>query len=157
MKSLQEFTSLHESNLVSILKIEDLQMNELEIWGTAQNSTIPENVMYKIKSYKKILNKKIWNGLKKLLMLPDQSVESIIFPSKLVVKQELPARIIELFSTIINEEHTAMISSNTIVVTKVKGKSKILGIFNSSAWDRTKVRDMKINKSFIFSFKDGNI
>ncbi|RHZ55859.1 hypothetical protein Glove_410g25 [Diversispora epigaea] len=83
MKSLQEFTSLHKSDLVSILKNEDLQMNELEILGTAQNSTIPEN----------------------------QSVESIIFPSKLAVKQELPARIIELFSTIINEEHTAMISS----------------------------------------------
>ncbi|RHZ86026.1 hypothetical protein Glove_57g31 [Diversispora epigaea] len=142
MKSLQEFTSLHESDLVSILKIEDLQMNELEIWETAQNSTIPESleewsdenfitlkvslqqclpliryfrnsnsdVMYKIKSYKKILNKKIWNGWKKLI-LPDQSVKSVIFPSKLFVKQELPARIIELFSTIINEEHTAMISS----------------------------------------------
>ncbi|RHZ69125.1 hypothetical protein Glove_290g66 [Diversispora epigaea] len=44
MKSLQEFTFLHESDLVSILKIEDLQMNELEIWGTSQNSTIPESL-----------------------------------------------------------------------------------------------------------------
>ncbi|RHZ89220.1 hypothetical protein Glove_17g37 [Diversispora epigaea] len=143
MKSLQELPSLHESDLVSILKNEDLQMNELEILGTAQNSTVPESleewsdenfitlkvtlqkclplihyfhisnsdVMYKIKSYKKILNKKIWNDLKKLLILPDQSVESIIFLSKLVVKQELPTRIIELFSTIINGEHTAMILS----------------------------------------------
>ncbi|RHZ71598.1 hypothetical protein Glove_256g67 [Diversispora epigaea] len=151
MKSLQEFTSLHESDLNSTIP------ESLEEWSDENFITLKvtlqqclpliryfhnsnSDVMYKIKSYKKILNKKIWNGLKKLLILPDQFVESIIFPSKLVNFWD------------IYDGH-----ANTIVVIKVKGKSKILGIFNSSAWDRTKVHDMKTNKSFIFSFKDGNI
>ncbi|RHZ89078.1 hypothetical protein Glove_19g317 [Diversispora epigaea] len=46
--------------------------------------------------------------------------------------------------------------ANTIVFIEVKGKDKILGGFNPSARDRTKVRDMKTKNSFIFSFKDDN-
>ena len=49
--------------------------------------------------------------MKKHLILPDQPVGSIILPPILVLKQELPTRAIELFSTIVNKEHTAMISS----------------------------------------------
>ncbi|RHZ73653.1 hypothetical protein Glove_230g122 [Diversispora epigaea] len=232
-----EFTSLHESALVSILKRDDLQMKESEIWdymikwGTAQNPTFPEkleewsdenimtlkttlqqclpliryfhipnsDVVYKIKSYKKILDKQIWNDLKQHLILPDRQIKSIILPPRLVLKQELPARMIELFSTSINKEHALMISSwidnqttsyssknnpnefqlilrgskdgfapitfwdicdghaNTIVVTKVKGTDEIIGGFNPLAWDKTKTDWVKTNKSFIFSFKDGNI
>ncbi|RHZ75096.1 hypothetical protein Glove_217g187 [Diversispora epigaea] len=144
-----EFTSLHESVLLSILKRDDLQMKESEIWdyvikwGTAQNPNLPEkleewsnenfttlkatlqqfspliryfhisnsDVMYKIKPYKKILDKQLWNDWKQHLILPDQPIKSIILPPRLVLKQELPARVIELFSTIINEEHVSMISS----------------------------------------------
>ncbi|RHZ73587.1 hypothetical protein Glove_230g162 [Diversispora epigaea] len=232
-----EFTSLHESVLTSILKRDDLQMKESEVWdylikwGTAQNPTLPakleewsdENMMtlkatlqkclpliryfhipnsdvvYKIKPYKKILDKKLWNDLKQHLMLPDHPVESIILPPRLVLKQELPSRAVELFSTMINEEHALMISSwidnrptsyssgnnpyefqlilrgskdgfaprtfwdicdgqaNTIVVTKVKGTDKIIGGFNPLAWDKTGKKWMKTNKSFMFSFEDGNI
>ncbi|RHZ87660.1 hypothetical protein Glove_33g265 [Diversispora epigaea] len=46
---------------------------------------------------------------------------------------------------------------NTIVVTKVRGTDEIIGGFNHLAWDKTKIDHMKTNKSFIFSFKDGNI
>ncbi|RHZ73548.1 hypothetical protein Glove_230g100 [Diversispora epigaea] len=232
-----EFISLHESALVSILRRDDLQMKESEIWdylikwGTAQNPTLPKqleewsdenfmtlkatlqqclplvryfhisnsDVMYKIKPYKKILDKKLWNDLKQHLILPDQPVETIILPPRLVLKQELPARTNEPFSIIINEEHASMISSwidyqqtsysltnnpykfqlilrgskdgfapssfwdicdgyaNTIVVTKVKGTDEIIGGFNPLAWDKTKEGFVKTNKSFIFSFKDGNI
>ncbi|RHZ60520.1 hypothetical protein Glove_352g19 [Diversispora epigaea] len=144
-----EFTSLHESALVSILKRDDLRMKESEIWdyvikwGTAQNSILPEkleewsdenfitlkttlqqclplihyfhisnsDVMDKIKPYEKILDKQIWNDLKQHLILPDRPIKSIILPPRLVLTQELPARVYESFSTIINEEHTAMISS----------------------------------------------
>ncbi|RHZ73564.1 hypothetical protein Glove_230g189 [Diversispora epigaea] len=144
-----EFTSLHESALTSILKRDDLQMKESEIWdyvikwGTAQNSTLPEkleewsdesfitlkttlqqclplvryfqipnsDVMDKIKPYKKILDKQLWNDLKQHLILPDRPIKSIILPPRLGLKQELPTRLIEFFSTIINEEHTEMISS----------------------------------------------
>ncbi|RHZ89030.1 hypothetical protein Glove_19g265 [Diversispora epigaea] len=105
-ESLEEWS---DENFIT-LKVTLLQCLPLIRYFYISNS----DVMYKIKSYKKILDKKIWNDLKKLLILPDQSVESIIFPPKLVVKQELPARIIELFSTIINEEQTAMISPRMI-------------------------------------------
>ncbi|RHZ73637.1 hypothetical protein Glove_230g52 [Diversispora epigaea] len=107
-----EFTSLHESALMLILKRDDLQMKESEIWdylikwGTAQNPTLPEkleewsdenfmtlkttlqqclpliryfhipnsDVMYKIKPYKKILDKQIWSDLNQHSTLPDQPV-----------------------------------------------------------------------------------
>ncbi|RHZ73641.1 hypothetical protein Glove_230g61 [Diversispora epigaea] len=122
-----EFTSLHESALVSILKRDDLQMKESEIWdylikwGTAQNPTLPkkleewsdENFMtlkttlqqclpliryfhipisdavYKIKPYKKILDKQLWNDLKQHLILPDQPVETIILPPRLMKESEI--------------------------------------------------------------------
>ncbi|RHZ55709.1 hypothetical protein Glove_411g7 [Diversispora epigaea] len=157
------------------------------------------DVMVKIKPYKKILDKQLWNDLKQHLLLPDRPVKSIILPPRLILTQELPARINEPFSTIISEEHTAMFSSwinnqptsyssrknpyefqlllrgskygfaprtfwdvchghaNTIVVTKVEGTNEIIGGFNPLAWDKTKYGYMKTNKSFIFSFKDGNI
>ncbi|RHZ87643.1 hypothetical protein Glove_33g295 [Diversispora epigaea] len=145
-----EFTTLHESALVSILKRDDLQMKESEIWnyvikwGTAQNHTLPDklegwsdenfttlkttlqrclpliryfhisnfDVINKIKPYKKILDEQIWNDLKQHLMLPNQPIEYIILPPRINLTQELPKRINnELFSTVINEEHAAMISS----------------------------------------------
>ncbi|RHZ75136.1 hypothetical protein Glove_217g127 [Diversispora epigaea] len=157
------------------------------------------DVMSKIKPYYKILDKQLWYDLKRYLILPDQPVESIILPPRFIVKQELPTRVIELFSIIIKEEHASMISSwidnrptnyssrnnpydfqlilrgskdgfaprtfwdicdghaNTIVVTKVKETNEIIGGFNPIAWDKTKVEWVKTNKSFIFSFKDGNI
>ncbi|RHZ75062.1 hypothetical protein Glove_217g288 [Diversispora epigaea] len=157
------------------------------------------DVMDKIKPYKKILDKQLWNDLKQYLLLPDRPVKSIILPPRLILTQELPARINEPFSTIINKEHTAIISSwidyqptsyssrnnpyefqlilrgskdgfaprtfwdichghaNTIVITKVKGTNEIIGGFNPLAWDKAKIGDMDTNKSFIFSFKGGNI
>ncbi|RHZ73551.1 hypothetical protein Glove_230g103 [Diversispora epigaea] len=144
-----EFTSLHESALTSILKRDDLQMKESEIWdylikwGTAQNPTLPKKleewsdenimtlkttlrqclpliryfhisnleVMDKIKPYKKIFDKQLWNDLKQHLILPDRPIKSIILPPRLVLKQELPERVNVLFSIVINDEQAAMISS----------------------------------------------
>ncbi|RHZ73528.1 hypothetical protein Glove_230g156 [Diversispora epigaea] len=134
-----EFTSIRESALVSILKLNDLQVKESEIWdhvikwGTAQNSTLPEkleewsdenfitlkttlqqclpliryfqisnsDVMEKVEPYNKILDEQLWNDLKQHLTLPDRPIKSIV----------LPPRVIELFSTILNEEQAVMISS----------------------------------------------
>ncbi|RHZ75080.1 hypothetical protein Glove_217g276 [Diversispora epigaea] len=145
----EEFTSLDESALVSILKRDDLQMKESEIWeyvikwGTARNPTLPKkleewsdeyfmtlkatlqqclpliryfhisrsDVMDKVKPYNKILDEQLWNDLKLHLILPEQMIESIILPPRLVLTQELPERSNEPFSTIINKEHAAKISS----------------------------------------------
>ncbi|RHZ75089.1 hypothetical protein Glove_217g11 [Diversispora epigaea] len=158
--------------------------------GTAQNPILPEK-LEEWSDENKILDKRLWNDLKQHFILPDHPVEPIILPSRLVLKQELPERVNEPFSIVINEEHASMISSwideqttsyssrnnpykfqlirgskdglapttfwdicdghaNTIVVTKVKGTDEIIGGFNPLAWDKT-------NKSFIFSFKDGNL
>ncbi|RHZ73556.1 hypothetical protein Glove_230g195 [Diversispora epigaea] len=221
-----EFTSLHESVLLSILERDDLQMHESQIWdyvikwGTAKDSTLPEkleewsdenfitlktalqqclphvryfqisnsDVIDKIKPYKKILDKQLWNDLKQHLILPGRPIKFIILPPRLL-----------LFSLIVKEEHVSMISSwidekkksyspgnnpyefqlilrgskdgfapitfwdicdghaNTIVVAKVKGTDEIIGGFNPLTWDKTKEYSIKTNKSFIFSFKDGNI
>ncbi|RHZ45974.1 hypothetical protein Glove_640g13 [Diversispora epigaea] len=108
----------NESALTSVLKRDDLQTKESEIWdylikwGITQNSTLPEkledwsdenimtlkttlqqclpliryfhipnsDIVYKIKPYKKILDKRLWNDLKLYLMLPNQPVESTILP-----------------------------------------------------------------------------
>ncbi|RHZ75116.1 hypothetical protein Glove_217g46 [Diversispora epigaea] len=109
-----EIHLLHESALVSILKRDDLQMKESEIWdylirwGTARNLTLLKNleewsdenfntlkatlrqclplvryfhisnsdVMYKIKPYRKILDKQLWNDWKQHLILPDLTIKN---------------------------------------------------------------------------------
>ncbi|RHZ70446.1 hypothetical protein Glove_271g4 [Diversispora epigaea] len=130
----EDFTSLQESALVSLLKRDDLQLEEVIIWeyiikwGIAQNSTLRvdlrgwtnENfttlktilqqclpliryfhipgtdVLKKIKPYKKILDKQLWDDLKQYLIDPNQPVESIILPPRTTLVQELPTRTTEL-------------------------------------------------------------
>ncbi|RHZ89921.1 hypothetical protein Glove_9g173 [Diversispora epigaea] len=144
-----DFTSLQESALVSLLKRDDIQMEEGKIWeytikwGISQNPTLPTNleewnkenfltlkitlqqclpyiryfhisnadIWDKIEPYKKILDKQLWKDLNQNLVLPDRPVKSIILPARLVLTQELPARVKEPFSTIISDEHAAEISS----------------------------------------------
>ncbi|RHZ75063.1 hypothetical protein Glove_217g289 [Diversispora epigaea] len=208
----EEFTSLPDSALVSILNRDDLQMKESEIWdylikwGISRNPTLPEkfdewsdenfmtlkttvqhclpliryfhisnlDLVDKVKPYKKILDKQLWNDLKQYLLLPDRPVKSIILPPRLILTQELPARINESFSTIINEEHTAIISSwidyqptnyssrnnpynLQLILRGIEGTNEIIGGFNPLAWNKTKYGKMQTFKSFIFSFKDDNI
>ncbi|RHZ88276.1 hypothetical protein Glove_24g71 [Diversispora epigaea] len=129
----EDFTSLQEPALISLLKRDDLQLEEVIIWeyvikwGIAQNSTLPANpkewnkenfttlkttlqrclpliryfhisgtdVAKKIKPYKKILDKQLWEDLNQYFMAPEQPVESIILPPRTVLAQELPARTTE--------------------------------------------------------------
>ncbi|RHZ88285.1 hypothetical protein Glove_24g23 [Diversispora epigaea] len=148
----EDFTSLQESAMVSLLKRDDLQLEEVIIWeyiikwGISQNPTLPvdlkewtnENfttlkttlqqclpliryfhipgidVLNKVKPYKKILDKQLWDDLKKYLIAPNQQVFSTILPPRTILVQELPTRTTELtnpFSTIITYEHVAEISS----------------------------------------------
>ncbi|RHZ45963.1 hypothetical protein Glove_641g17 [Diversispora epigaea] len=109
-----------KSALISLLKRDDLQLEEVIIWeyvikwGIAQNSALPANpkkwnkenfttlkttlqrclpliryfhisgtdVAKKIKPYKKILDKQLWNDLNQYFMDPEQPVESIILPPR---------------------------------------------------------------------------
>ncbi|RHZ60549.1 hypothetical protein Glove_352g30 [Diversispora epigaea] len=145
----EDFTSLQESALVSLLKRDDLQLEEMILWeyiikwGIAQNPILPvdlkewnkENfttlkttlqqclpliryfhipgtdVLKKIKPYKKILDKQLWEDLNQYLIDPDLPVKSIILPPRTILVQELPARTTKPLSAIITYEHVAEISS----------------------------------------------
>ncbi|RHZ87598.1 hypothetical protein Glove_33g278 [Diversispora epigaea] len=144
-----DFTSIPESALVSLIKQDDLQMREVEIWdyvikwGIAQNPTLPTNlgdwaeenfltlkttlqqclphiryfhitnieIYDKIRPYKKILDKQLWEDVKQHLVAPYRSIKSNILPARSVLNTELPPRTNEPFSTIISEDHVAEISS----------------------------------------------
>ncbi|RHZ75088.1 hypothetical protein Glove_217g17 [Diversispora epigaea] len=143
-----EFTTLQEPALVSILRRDDLRIQESEIWdyvikwGVTQNPTLPVNledwsdenfttlkttlqqclplvryfhisnsdVMNKVKPYKKILDKQIWNDLKQHFILPDQPISSVILPPRLSSPPQntQEEQVFEPFPTIINQEHTTM-------------------------------------------------
>ncbi|RHZ87603.1 hypothetical protein Glove_33g183 [Diversispora epigaea] len=144
-----DFTSLPESSLVSLLKRDDLQMKEVEIWdyvikwGITQNPTLPTNlgdwteenfltlkttlqqclpyiryfhithieIYDKIRPYKKILDKQLWEDINQHLAAPDRPIKSNILPARSVLNTELPPRTTKPFSTIISEDHAAEISS----------------------------------------------
>ncbi|RHZ77538.1 hypothetical protein Glove_177g149 [Diversispora epigaea] len=148
----EDFNSLKESALVSLIKRNDLQIEEVKIWdyvikwGIAQTSTLPTNlddwtkenfltlkttlqqclphiryfhlsgieVLDKIKPYKKILDKQLWNDIDQHLIAPERPVKSTILPPRSVLATELPTRAEEpreSFSTIISDEHAAEIST----------------------------------------------
>ncbi|RHZ83802.1 hypothetical protein Glove_87g235 [Diversispora epigaea] len=155
----EDFTSLQETALISILKRDDLKFEEIKIWdyvikwGIAQNPTLPadskewtnenfealkitlqqclpliryfqisiEAISKKMKPYKKILEEQLWDDIIQHSKSPNESVTSLVLPariisnpelpSKTISSLELPSRINEPFSTIINNDHVAELSS----------------------------------------------
>ncbi|RHZ76264.1 hypothetical protein Glove_199g159 [Diversispora epigaea] len=149
----EDFISLQESALVSLLKRDDLQLEEVIIWeyiikwGIAQNFTIPADLkewtnenfttlkttlqqclpliryfhipgtdlLDKVKPYKKILDKQLWEDLKQYYIAPEKPLKSIILPPRTILVQELPTRTTteqaKSPSTIITYEHVFEISS----------------------------------------------
>ncbi|RHZ73591.1 hypothetical protein Glove_230g5 [Diversispora epigaea] len=164
-----DFTSLQETALVSILKRDDLKVEEIKIWdyvikwGIAQNPTLPadskewskknfealkitlqrclpliryfnisgEDILKKVKPYKKILEKQLWGDIIQHSISPNKPITSIVLPARIISNRGLPSRTISTpelpsrtistselssrvndpFSTIINEEHIAELSS----------------------------------------------
>ncbi|RHZ60509.1 hypothetical protein Glove_352g57 [Diversispora epigaea] len=219
----EDFTSLQESALISILERDYLQLEEIKVWefiikwGNAQNSNLPANlnewikenfttlkatlqhclplpliryfyipstdVLNKVKTYKKLLDKQLWDDLKQYLIDPDQPVKSIILSARLILN-----------SAIITNKHMAEISSwidyiqrtyyfgnlpykfelilrsingfepqtfwdtsqghsNTVIIVKVKGTDEILGGYDSLTWDST---NSNYNTRGRVEFRDGN-
>ncbi|RHZ51143.1 hypothetical protein Glove_482g59 [Diversispora epigaea] len=194
-----DFTSLQETALVSILKRDDLNVEEIKIWdyvikwGIAQNPTLPtdskewskenfetlkitlqrclpliryfhisgDDILEKVKPYKKILEKQLWGDIIQHSISPNKPITSLVlqariisnrelpsnpistpelpsrtistpefpsttfstpelpsrtisipeFPSRSIPTPELPSRVIDPFSTIINKDHVAELSS----------------------------------------------
>ncbi|RHZ85525.1 hypothetical protein Glove_64g67 [Diversispora epigaea] len=149
----EDFTSLQETALVSILKRDDLKVEEIKIWdyvikwGIAQNPTLPtdskewskenfkalkitlgqclpliryfhipgEIILEKVKPYKKILEKQLWDDIIQHSISPNKSVNSHILPARIISNPistpEFPSRVNEPFSTMINNEHVSELSS----------------------------------------------
>ncbi|RHZ79188.1 hypothetical protein Glove_151g164 [Diversispora epigaea] len=155
----EDFTSLQETALVSILKRDDLKVEEIKIWdyvikwGIAQNPGLPTNleewsnenfkalkitlqqcslliryfhisseyIREKVKPYKKILEEQLWDDIIQHSMSPNKPMTSLVLPARIISNPELPSRTIpapelpsrvnETFSTIINKEHVAELSS----------------------------------------------
>ncbi|RHZ51186.1 hypothetical protein Glove_482g74 [Diversispora epigaea] len=80
-----------------------------------------EDILEKVKPYKKILEKQLWGDIIQHSISPNKSVTSLILqariisnpelPSRTIPTHELPSRVNESLSTIINEEHVAELSS----------------------------------------------
>ncbi|RHZ86359.1 hypothetical protein Glove_52g9 [Diversispora epigaea] len=118
-----DFTSLQETALISILKRDDLNVEEIKIWdnvitwGIAQNPFTPvsptdfspplggekfvgdtgEDIWEKVKPYEKILEK--------------QLCDDMIQHNITISTPRLSSRVNEPFSIIINKEHVAELSS----------------------------------------------
>ncbi|RHZ48698.1 hypothetical protein Glove_543g82 [Diversispora epigaea] len=116
----EDFSSLQETALISLLKRNDLKVDEIKIWdyvikwGIGQNPTLPKNleewssknfkalkitlqqclpliryfsipgedIWKKVKPYKKILEKQLWDDLTQYFMFPNQPVKSPILPAR---------------------------------------------------------------------------
>ncbi|RHZ86055.1 hypothetical protein Glove_55g59 [Diversispora epigaea] len=145
----ENFISLQETTLVSVLKCDNLQIEEIKIWdyvikwGIAQNPTLPtslekwskenfetlkttlqqclpliryfhfsdEDIWEKVKPYKKILGKQLWEDLIQHSMFPNQPVKSPVLSARGTITPKLPPTVKKPFSNIISEEHATEISS----------------------------------------------
>ncbi|CAG8712048.1 16989_t:CDS:1 [Acaulospora colombiana] len=67
--------------------------------------------MEQLEPYKKILEEQLWTDIMKNFITPNKPLKSIVLPARSVIISELPKRMEESFSTIINDEHVAKISS----------------------------------------------
>ncbi|RHZ83743.1 hypothetical protein Glove_87g202 [Diversispora epigaea] len=145
----EDFTSLQEKALISILERDDLNVEEIKIWdyvikwGIAQNPTLPadskewtkgnfkalkitlqqclpliryfhipgEVIWKKMKPYKQIFEKQLWDDITQHFISPNEPITSLVLPARIVSNPELPSRVNEPFSTIINNEHVTELSS----------------------------------------------
>ncbi|RHZ73791.1 hypothetical protein Glove_229g44 [Diversispora epigaea] len=186
------------ANELEFKELSEKLEKEIEIWdyvikwGIAQNPTLPKNLEEWSKEnfktlkttlhqclplirYFPISEKDIWEKLKPYRKI---LVKSLVLLARIVSNPELPQRVNEQISTIINEEHQMChINFNgfqpqtfwdmcnghagTIVIDKVAGTDEIFGGYNPLAWNNSVTGIfgdfMETNDSLIFSLKNGNI
>src|SRR5260364_312653 len=166
-----DFTILQENALISLLKHDELQLDESVIWdkvilwGKAQTPNLPsdyeqwnednfkslkitlknclphiryfqipgDEVLDKIRPYKKILEENLWDDIITKLVSPNKSVTSTILPLRKKLTTQLPPRkSISIPSSIINLEHAVEISSwidrrsTTYDITEIPYEFKLL-------------------------------
>ncbi|RIB23949.1 hypothetical protein C2G38_2032280 [Gigaspora rosea] len=113
----KDFTSIKENSLISLIKRDDLQMDEIKIWnhviewGIAQNSEMPSDPKNWSNENFLTLKTTLQNCLPYIRYFQIPGVLSIILPPRVILKHTLPPRTTDPFSTIINEVHAAEITS----------------------------------------------
>ncbi|RHZ87550.1 hypothetical protein Glove_33g16 [Diversispora epigaea] len=116
----------------------------------------------KVRPYKKILDKQLWEDINQHLVAPDRPIKSNILPARSVLVTELPPRTTDHFSNIISEDHAAEISSwidrktATYSTTNVPYKFELILCGTRDAWDGNydewmETKDIKDTKKAIIN------
>ncbi|GES93562.1 BTB/POZ protein [Rhizophagus clarus] len=168
-----DFTSLPEKSLIPLIKRDDLQMKEIEIWeyvlkwGLVQNPTLDSDpktwsnddfktmkntlqhclplirffsltskeLAQKVRPYKKLLNKQLYQDLIDSYIDPDNvSTDNILLPRNIRMDKIIDSQIGDL----------------------VKGEEEIIGGYNPLKWE-SDGGWVNTKDSFIFSFKNKNV
>ncbi|RHZ58865.1 hypothetical protein Glove_367g29 [Diversispora epigaea] len=147
-----DFTSLPESALISLLKRDDLQMEEVEIWdyivkwGIAQNPTLPTNLEDWTKDnflpFSAIISEDHAAEISTWIDRKSTTYSTTYIPYKfeLILRGSRDGFAPQTFWNICHGH------AHTVVVTKVKGTDEIIGGFNPLAWDNSNHRSMGGNK-----------
>ncbi|RIB29208.1 hypothetical protein C2G38_2155883 [Gigaspora rosea] len=85
----EDFITIQENALISLISRDDLQMEEVKLWN--------KNVF--------------WDDITRKFMSPNRQLSSTILPFRKILRPTLPTRNKEPFSTVINEAHAAEIAS----------------------------------------------
>ncbi|RIB00430.1 hypothetical protein C2G38_2234328 [Gigaspora rosea] len=110
----EDFITLQENALVSLISRDDLQMEE----NTLQNC-LPHiryfqmsgnDIINNVQPYHRIFEKNLWKDIMKKYMT-NEPISSAVIPPRTIYKPTLPARIVESFSKVISETHASEIAS----------------------------------------------
>ncbi|RIB27667.1 hypothetical protein C2G38_2159952 [Gigaspora rosea] len=173
-----DFTTLQESALISLLKIDNLQMEESEIWDKnfkSLKSTVQhclphiryfqitgKDVLKKIKPYRYILEENIWNDIIARFVDPEAPVTSLILPPRKKETVQLPSRKASIITPGSRDRFSGKdfhkLCDNipgTVVIVKINSTDEILGGYNPLVW-KIGHGYVTMADSFIFSLKNGS-
>ncbi|GES90248.1 BTB/POZ protein [Rhizophagus clarus] len=146
-KSL-DFTSLSEASLISIIKKDDLQMKEIEIWehvlkwGLEKNpSLLPDSTTWSDNDFK-VMENTLQNCIPEIrfFSLSSKDFSQKVRPYRKLLKHQLYEELLGSY-----------LDSN---IEPIKGTDEILGGYNPLIWKSYNVGQCgKTKDSFIFSFK----
>ncbi|CAB4412186.1 unnamed protein product [Rhizophagus irregularis] len=151
LKSLN-FTSLSEKSLISIIKNDDLQMKEIEVWehvlkwGLAQNPTL---ILDPKLGQMMILNNE-W--IDKIVINDNNFNESYLpYKFELLLKGSRDGFTPKKFHELCDNRPKTV----TFIKIKIKGTEEIIGGYNPVIWESSVIWG-ETKDSFIFSFKNKN-
>ncbi|GBC26919.2 BTB/POZ protein [Rhizophagus irregularis DAOM 181602=DAOM 197198] len=157
------FPSIPEEGLISLVKSDNLQMKETQVWeyvlkwGLAQNPELPadysNNPSGKSKPRNNIGSKIITNRHVELIL---KWIDKLEITDKLTSSYDFKLMISGSRDGLSNNKfHEVCVNQpRTITVVKVKGINKILGGYNPIGWNSAIGGYSNTNESFIFSFEN---